>query len=450
MSNNDPLLRDILQDPFTKELHSIYDTLLIYTGNENDTEVCEYDALLINFKYVNECNHQISLFKMIHRTLACGRPVILLNVLDGMCLSKILGVGLRGECVIVRAYGDYNAINVIGLDEKAMFDCGQAVVNQNPDGSRCFNIQDTTCCEPPTCTCQQNFEDLCPSKKARKIEAILASDFQVPQEFLCSCAGSTPVDLPLNQFRLNYVAIEAQWNLSDLQVTNNSVVMEISLIASYNPQYKYLRIRSVGAGFNPANGAEMENNSTYDRGWFQSAVNIHMQPNTDKLRTLSTEPKNVNRQTQYTTSSEFSVGVDVSKNPSFNSSYTISESTTTVVSDFNVYNNGAGVTGDWDFRLAMMENSVWDMFDEAFMKKAKVKSLPPLATKNLQAVTETVWYGANTLTDTIGVQLYWKVDHYHLWVDGNWVSYTMWYHHKWKTVGYQSTPLYIDFSSVYA
>lgn len=123
---------------------------------------------------------------------------------------------------------------------------------------------------------------------------------------------------------------------------------------------------------------------------------------------------------------------------------------TTTISDFNIYNNGAGVAGDWDFRLSMMENSVWDMFDESFMRKAKVKSLPPLATKNLQTVTETVWYGANTLTDTIGVQLYWKVDHYHLWVDGNWASYTMWYHHKWNTVGYVNSPLYIDFSSVYA
>lgn len=123
--------------------------------------------------------------------------------------------------------------------------------------------------------------------------------------------------MPLNQFKLNYVAIEAKWNLSDSQVTNNSVIMEISLIASYNPQYKYLRIRSVGAGFNPANGGEMENNSNYDSGWFQSAVKIHMQPITDKLRTLSMEPKNVNRQTQYTTGSQFSVGVDISKKSYF-------------------------------------------------------------------------------------------------------------------------------------
>lgn len=76
------------------------------------------------------------------------------------------------------------------------------------------------------------------------------------------------------------------WNLTDTLVTNNSFIMEITLIASFNPKYKYLRIRSVGAGFNPANGAPMDN---------------------------------------------------------------ISTTMTTIVSDFNIYNNGAGVTADWDF-----------------------------------------------------------------------------------------------------
>lgn len=439
-------------DSLAKKLEDTLYHPFIYRGPQKSIDLTNYSVMLINFGQVDECNDQIALNIMINKALALGMPIILLNVQNGRLLSKILGIGFRSKCIVVRPYSTYNVFNALGLNEDVMQECGQASVTQSSDGNRCFNIDNSDCCKCLPSECQSSFENLCTLDQARMIENILYSDFKVPQEF-CKCQeapGSTPADLPENQFRLNYLAIEGKWNLSDQQVTNNSVVMEISLIASYNPKYKYLRIRSVGAGFNPANGAPMQYDSTYDRGYFQSNIKIHMQPNTDKLRTLSTEPKNINNQAQYTTSSQFSVGVDVSKNPTFSSSYTISESLTTIVSDFNIYNNGAGVTADWDFDLSLTQNSIWDIFDEEFLKKAKVKPLPALATKNLQAVTEAVWYADNTLNDIIGVQLYWKVDHFHCYVTGDWASYTEYYNHKWKTVGYQGTPVNIDFGSVNA
>lgn len=417
---------------------------------QREYDLKDYSVVVINFSYLDECNDQIGLNRLINGALALKKSLVLLNVKDGSILSKLLGIGFRGKCIIVRPYSTYNVFNALGLTSDLMQENGQAVVTQNEDGTRCFSVVDDNCNECLPVACQSSFETLCAAEQVRIIEGILDSEFKVPEELCSPCVGSTPADLPESQFKLNYLAIEGKWNLSDQQVTNNSVVMEISLIASFNPRYKYLRIRSVGAGFNPTNGGEMQYDSTYDRGYFQSNVNIHMQPNTDKLRTLSTEPKNVNKQSQYTTSSQFNVGVDISKNPSFSASYTISESLTTVVSDFNIYNNGAGVTADWDFSLSMTENSIWDIFDEEFLKKAKVKPLPSLATKNLQAVTEAVWYADNTVNDVIGVQLYWKVDHFHCYVTGDWTSYTEHYTHKWKTVGYQSTPVNIDFGSVNA
>ncbi|BCN31842.1 hypothetical protein [Anaeromicropila herbilytica] len=436
------------QDSLAQKLEDSLNRPFIYM-RQRDIELGNYSVVLINFNNIDECNDQIGLNKLINAALALGKPLILLNVKDGSILSKILGIGFRGRCIIVRPYSTYNVFNALGLTGEVMQETGQAVVTQNEDGSRCFSVDETPCNECPPMECQAFFENLCVAEQVRMIEGILDSEFKVPEE-LCPMPGSSPADLPESQFKLNYLAIEGKWNLSDQQVTNNSVVMEISLIASFNPKYKYLRIRSVGAGFNPANGADMQYNSTYDRGYFQSHVNIHMQPNSSKLRTLSTEPKNVNKQAQYTTSSEFSVGVDLSKNPTFSSSYTISETMTTTVSDFNIYNNGAGVTADWDFDLSLTENSIWDIFDEEFLKKAKVKELPALATRNLQAVTEAVWYADNTVNDVIGVQLYWEVDHFHCYVTGDWASYTEHYTHKWKTVGYQSTPVNIDFGSVNA
>ncbi len=436
---------DLLLD----EIRKNHDGLFVYSEQQND-DLSIYTTVLINFNSIDVCSDIIGINKIIDIALTLGKTLILLNVNDGRPLSRMIGMGLRGKCIIVRPYSKYRAFNVLGLYQQDMFDCGESNVNQNSDGSMCSSFAEGSCCECPDNECLSAFERLCAAKQARVIESILTTDFVVPQEFLCNTVGDEPASLPESQFKLNYLEIASTWNLSETQVTNNSVIMEITLIASYNPKYKYLRIRSVGAGFNPANGAPMDNNSTYDRGFFQSGVKIHMQPETDKLRTLSTEPKNANNQTQYTTSSSFSVGVDISKNPTFKASYDISESVTTVVSDFNVYNNGAGITADWDFLLSMTENSIWDIFSEPFMKKGQVKALPALATKNLQAVTEAVWYGENTLTDTIGVQLYWKVDHFHCWVTGNWASYTENYHHKWRTVGYVDTPVYINFGSVFA
>lgn len=454
---SDLLLENVSNDTLLNKLRNTIYGLYVYTENNGNVDLGNYSTLLIDFKQMSGNCNQYDLVLLIRSALREGKNLIFLNVENGMELSKIIGIGLTGKCVIVKPYGNYNVINVLGLYSSDIYsECSQNIVTQNAEGNECNNHQDATCCECSELqsTIQGTFGNLCLLNQVRVIESILESEIQTPwpwQQQACPCPlGNTPADLPENQFRLNYLAIEGMWNLTDQQVTNNSVVMEISLIASFNPKYKYLRIRSVGAGFNPANGAPMQSDSTYDRGYFQSKVNIHMQPNSTKLRTLSTEPKNVNNQTQYTTSSEFSVGVDIAKNPSFNSSYTISETMSTVVSDFNVYNNGAGVTADWNFVLSMTENSIWDIFSEPFMKKGQVKKLPALATKNLQTVTESVWYGDNTLCDSIGVQLYWTIDHYRCWVTGDWTSFTEHYSHKWRTVGYKDTPVYIDFSSVNA
>ncbi|MDD3654657.1 MAG: hypothetical protein PHO01_10810 [Desulfotomaculaceae bacterium] len=381
------------------------------------------------------------------------KALVLLNVHDGKLLSRMLGIGFESACLIVKPYHRYNVFHVLGSYKSDLIDgYEQGNVTQNADGSRCFSpqIATATSCDRSVCDCKNNFENLCIAEKARVVENILATDFEIPKGLASETLGSGPAALPESQFKQNYLALEGKWNITDQQVTNNSLVMEISLIASYNPKYKYLRIRSVGAGFSPANGGAIEYDSTYDRGHFQGNIKVHMQPNTDKLRTLSTEPKNVNNQTQYTTGSQFTVGVDISKNPSYNSSYTISESITTVVSDFNIYNNGAGVTADWDWVMSKIEHSFFDIFDEQTARKAKVKSVPELAKKNLQAVTETVWYADNTLNESIGVQLYWWIKLHRAYVTGDLTNYTE--HHHWneRTVGFKDTPVYIDFSSVHA
>ncbi|MGJ4851180.1 hypothetical protein ACH6CV_13115 [Bacillota bacterium Meth-B3] len=437
----------LIQDPLIGELERTLDQLVVYRGDPRQVDFRNLKTLLVSFRNAGTMSNLCALKLLLAEALRLGKTLILLHVEEGNQLAQLLGVGMNCRCMIVKPYPDFKVVHVLGQHDCPISFGGQCQITQCEDGCK------RACVESPglnECGAYRSGGH-CESYavEARKIESILESNFVMPEAF-CS-AGSSPADLPREQFNITYLAIEEIRNLSDLQVTNNSVVMEISLIASYNPQYKYLRIRSVGAGFNPANGGAMQSDSTYDRGYFQEEIKIHMQPMSSSLRTLTTEPKNINRQQQYTTSSQFSVGVDVAKNPSFNSSYTISESMTTVVSDFNIYNNSAGVTGEWEFQLAMTENSIWDIFDEQTLKKAKVKSLPPLATKNLQAVTESVWYGANTLNGVIGMQLYWHINHFHCWVTGDWASYTKHYHRIGATRGYVDDNLiYLDFSSVNA
>jgi len=348
-----------------------------------------------------------------------GYPLVMTDVNSPETLAELVGIGVSGQVIVLKPYDDFLVMHVLGKEGPQEMACsnGWSAVD---DG--------------------QAFEKLNVHQQADMVEAILRSEIiHATHDDRQKAFGALGNGLPLNQYKLVYVVLESKWNLTDSQLTDNSVVMEVSLFASFNPQYKYLRIQSMGAGFSPGT---LTSNSTYDRGYFQSSISIHIAPTAPVLTVLSTEPKNINRQTTYIAGSSFSVGVDISKNPSFSPSYTVSQSQTVQISDFNVYNNSAGKTADWEFKMSAMEDDVWKMFSNPFLAKPKVKELPPLATRNLQTLTETVWYGPNTLNTIVPVEMSWKIDHYRLNVYDNWVKH---YSHKWKTVG---TTFYVDFGAV--
>ncbi|MCL2361825.1 MAG: hypothetical protein FWC73_08450 [Defluviitaleaceae bacterium] len=398
---------------------------------------------------VGETNEKSTNTNQIHGNV---NSLILLNVDDPQALAGIIGFGIGGQVVIVRPQDNFCSVYVLRADEDELTACCKSEVIQYDDGSYHFSVTDSdnACCSNSTGV---SFQSLCVPDQVNMISNIIATDFKVPERSEPCCIhalSNNPAVLPPHQLRLVYLTIDAKWNLDTHQVTSNSVVLEISLIASFNPAYKYLRIRSLGAGFSPTNGATFSPDTAYDKGYIQSMANLHFAPQTNKLTVLSTDPKNVNARHTYTAGSSFSVGVDISKNPSFNPSYTISNSETREISDFNIYNNSAGVVADWDFKFSMIEKSVWDAFSQPFMRKGRVKDMPALATRNMQTVTDTVWYGPSSLTDTIGMQLYWKTNHHKFWVTGNWSNYTMHSRRAEKRVGHVDLPFYIDFGSVFA
>ena len=399
-------------------------------------------CVIVDFSHAT-CFNSKKYSSCINKVITSGSAAVLLNVQDAEALTKILGFGVCGQCVIIKPYGNYHVVNALGIDVKKSSTCGIKDVTQNEEGKRCYEIMDMHdfCCQKDKVTVS-SFQDISISEQADMIAAIVDTDYE--QSYSSVIQNISSGNLPLHQFKMIYLTLEASWDIAHKQITNNSVVMEIGLFASFNPQYKYLRIRSLGAGFNPGS---LLANGTYDRGFFQSKVRIFMQPQTSKLTVLSTEPKNVNGQTQYTSGSEFNVGVDISKNPGFNANYTISQSRTTQISDFNIYNNGAGITADWDFSLSMVEKSMWDVFYYPFARMAQVKELPALATRNLQPVTESVWFGSNNLIDNIGIRLTWEVTHCKCWSTGNWAIHRLHYYNPWRS---HTNLFHVDFSSVFA
>ena len=367
-------------------------------------------------------------------------PIILLNADNPQILTQTLGFGLAAPCLIIkpRQASSYEVYSLgkerIEISDVSTQDVSQDTGDEN--SAQTWQCDDTGNGDP-LLFANQNVQT-----QAQMIKTILGA---APLDVV----GATPT-LPLDQYRLLYVVLEHQWNLTDTQQTTNSLIMEVSLFASYNPQYKYLRIRSMGAGFNPASGKQMSSDDTYDRGYFQGAINMQMTPVSNRLTTLSTDPKNINGQTSYTSGSTFTVGVDISKNPSFSPSYSVSESSTTVISDFNVYNNSSGISAMWDFKYSRIEKDIWEMFSQPFMKKAQVKTLPPLATRNLQPIADAVWYAPNSLMDNVGIRLSWHTDHYRCWVEGNWSNYTMYNHRKGMTVSHNENTFWVSFGWVNA
>ncbi|MCL2349985.1 MAG: hypothetical protein FWC67_00750 [Defluviitaleaceae bacterium] len=420
--------------------------------NPSNIANCGANAAHILVDFTNPPpSKQNSLRPHISKLLGDGndKTLILLNVQDPESLSDLIGFGIAGQVVIIRPYDGYMVIDVLCGEPEGISLRGMSKVQHNLDGGFCFTPLET---DAPDCSNGKaiSFGRMCVPDQIRSIVNTIATDFvrPVPEPCCALAQGSGPGVLPRHQASIAYVNLNVNWTVNPQQLISNSVVYEVSLIASYNPSYKYLRVRTLGAGFNPTNGAPLNPNSTYDRGYVQTEVNLHMEPDSNRLTMLSTDPKNVNGKTTYTSGSSFTVGVDISENPGFNSSYTISESETREISDFNIYNNGAGIKADWDYKMSMIEKDVWNAFRQPFMKKGQVREMPTLATRNLQTVTDSVWYASNSLRDTINFKPSWKAAYHHFWATGNWADYTMYYSRfEMHSPVYQ---LAVNFDAVYA
>lgn len=440
MSKEDILLKEL--DNF----YSIEPYEEIRNIKERSTEV---SSLLINLQKKDKIAPTI--IDAFKTSMESDIPVVLYNVSKNS-MAKLCCLGTDTECCIVFPYmKEAKIIDVLDLPLEAGICEGSRTANQESDGS--LNLSPPTESSEKPCSVTL-FSELSSQEKAKIIETKIETGITKDEHQILAqrnlSTGTSPGALPEHQSKTVYCRIDRDRAVDGTtQQLSNRLLLEVALVASYkDPRCKYLRITSGGAGFNPAGRGNILWDNTYERGYFQSEIEIHIEAQSEDIYTMESSPKNCNNVTQYTTSSSFSVGVDISKDPGFNAQYTISESETHNISDFDITNRSSGTIGDWDFKLGMIKNSIWDMFKDPFMRKGQVKELPSLAKENLQTECVITWLKDDMeFKKLVNVNLGWKTYYLHCWVTGDWTSYTkhyqQWYYHCW-------TNWTVDYSAVWA
>ncbi len=375
-----------------------------------------------------------------------GRPVILMNTEMTASIPGCVAT-IPSKCSVLHFFDDYSVWQVLDVPVKEKSEQQNMAVTQS-DNSICQHMGEVS----------KGYErPICPPSPA-ELAVLIEANIDTVKRIEISMAVEAlregyqddfPTDLPEKQYKFQYVRNE--WSDSIAGTAQRPVIaqlVELALIASFNPKCKYLRVRSLGAGFHP--GAMLKNDN-YDRGYFQSDLWTFLHCMDTRIVTYQTSPQNVSGATTYTTGSSFSVGVDISQSPSFQPSYTISTSETIVIRDFDVINQSAGTRSEWRMRMGAIGDSIWNLFEESFLRKPKVKPLPALATQNAQPHCEAVYRAEGAFSDEVPLTLGWRVDHYHLNVDGDFMAATKHYHHVWRYVGYfESNPWKINFALVSA
>ncbi len=445
-------------DPVAKELAKLYNLEVLDTTKVDQIQGPGWTSRIAGL--VLDCSgkkgaKQLAADKAaLEAALAGDAPVVLLNVTDGEYMAGLCGIGFETGCAVVSPYGDGSAV-IEDLDPAVQTASETDERGGTQDSAGTLQLmtkeQRRATVDVETLPTDYPFAQLEPEERAEAIEKVLEAEeresaYPEIDSYRELVGDSGPGALPPGQVSTRYVVTRQSQTIDGRQTFTNEVTWDVALIASYrDPPYKYLRLTSLGAGFSPASGGDINKDGRYKRRYFQDSINVHMVPSGTDLTTLQFSPTNVNGAIEYTTSSSFTVGVDVSKNPGFNASYTIGQSESSTIRDFDIINKTSGKSGKWDYQLGMSASSHWDLFKEPFMKKGRVKSLPYLAKYNLQPVTTIVWWAPKTFRGTVPVQMNTNVTYYAAWVTGDWAKFT---EHLWWTTYYKYKTWYVDFSSV--
>ncbi len=378
--------------------------------------------------------------------LAQGAKLVLLDA-DADALSHLAGISGPGlENVVLRNHRGHLVVTPVGVPplatqvtirgaSSASDSVGPSVATMNVEGT------------PPVDSAERLQRDLLWTL-GRAVHPHV--DVLVDQGV--RIASSAASGLPFPQFLTRYIELPRSGVVHDDsddsqdQRFTNSVVFEYTLVSSVNPAAKFLRLVTMGAGMSPTSGRSMRWDDEHNRGFFQNKVNIAMASLDSGVTLMDHSPSNVNGSTEYTASSQLSVGVDVSKNPGFNGSYTVGSSQSRQTTDFAITNRSFGTSAAWDYELSHTRSNKFDMFESHTFYMPTVRGLPDLAKANMQPTCVSVWKVDGSEQGAKRFHLGWTVEYMRAWVSGDYWSNTK----HWQTRTYQSTSddIYFDFSGV--
>jgi hypothetical protein len=431
-------------DPLIEEMRSLADV------GEYDEKATEGVAC-----FLVDCARRKDLEEIatsLEKLRSHGVPILFLHP-EPADFSSVFGVGVGAGTPATFVYPGrgYDIVKPLGLSSEEV-----AVQDETQDvtmaGAKPEGFSELPQVDPRPAQPHQPNESIV-SKAVRLLENDDAKSLQGQAD---ARPRNVPINLPAHQYRFVYYTLNSDTSISPpsgwgggSQSVKGELMFEILLVASFNPELKYMRVTTMGAGFNPN---PLKWNDEYKRGYYQDGVAFSVRPkgnNINPLTVRETSPQNVNGSTSYTAGSSFSVGVDVSSNPGLNASYTISNETTTTVSDFNIYNNSAGRDSVWKWQMGMTDGDKFRVFETHAFGAPTVRGLPTLARMNMQCVKTAVWQVSSPRqqpwNQSISLEL-WTMPSYHLpWVSGSWPSYTM--HINYAQPQTVRTPI-VDFSVV--
>ncbi|OEU43292.1 hypothetical protein BGV40_05030 [Methanosarcina sp. Ant1] len=437
------------EDGLLKELGNLY-SIEPYeeVGNikERSNEIA---SLLINLQNKDEIAPIIK--DAFNISMESDIPVVLYNVTKNS-MAKLCCLGTDTECCIVFPYmKEVKIFEVLDLSLEVRISNGSRMAILESDGY--FKLS------PPNEFSEIPFSvalfpKLLHKEKARIIEKKIKTGITKEEDRILAQRNtyndSSKGSLPEHQIEQNYVRLELDDKVMGTeQELSNHVLMEVVLMASYNPNCKYLKVTSLGAGFSPAKSGKLQWDDVYERGCFQSEIEIHIEANENELATKESSPVNANNVTEYTTSSSISVGINISTDPGFESQYTLSKEESHAISDFEITNRSYGTVGDWDFRFEKAQGHDWEwnnMFEDQFAT-IEVKNIPILTKNNLQPVCVMTWVTDDVeFKKMVPLELGWKATYYHFWVK----NFFFVVRKAWQYQLYScSVPWIVDFGKVW-
>lgn len=174
-------------------------------------------------------------------------------------------------------------------------------------------------------------------------------------ETLSAEAEAVPPGIP---YRSWTVPVRFRWQPDgEDQFPSVGVVYQLQLFASDNPNNKFLRITTFGAGFNPGS---MAYDGKHGRGFWQDSMEIRMGPRgslPSGFNLLDHSPPNRNNETRISSSTSLSVSVKGSnKGGEAGATYSSSRTLSWAVSDLRILNRTDFERGLWVAEVAQTGN----------------------------------------------------------------------------------------------